>query len=30
MVIDEILSNHPYLKPDDIYVTADFAVDHLA
>ncbi len=30
MTIPEIITDHPHLTPDDIYVAAGFAVDHLA
>jgi uncharacterized protein (DUF433 family) len=30
MTIDEILTDHPYLTPDDVYAAAAFAADFLA
>lgn len=30
MTVDEILTDHPHLTPDDIYAAAAFAADHLA
>ena len=30
MTIDEILTDHPHLTPDDIYAAAAFAADYLA
>ena len=30
MTIDEIITDHPHLTPDDIYAAAAFAADYLA
>ncbi len=30
MTVDEILADHPYLTPDDVYAAAAFATDYLA
>jgi uncharacterized protein (DUF433 family) len=30
MTVDEILADHPHLRPDDIYAAAAFAADYLA
>jgi uncharacterized protein (DUF433 family) len=30
MTIDEILTDHPHLTPDDVYAAAAFAADFLA
>jgi len=30
MDIDEIIADHPHLKPEDIFAAQEFAADHLA
>ena len=30
MMIDEIMTDHPHLTPDDVYAAAAFAADYLA
>jgi uncharacterized protein (DUF433 family) len=30
MNLNEIISDHPHLKPEDIYAAQEFAADHLA
>ncbi len=30
MTVDEILTDHPHLKPDDVYAAAEFAASYLA
>ena len=30
MTVDEILADHPYLTPDDVYAAVAFAADYLA
>lgn len=30
MTVEEILSDHPHLTPDDIYAAAAFAADYMA
>jgi len=30
MTVDQIITDHPHLTPDDVYAAAAFAADHLA